>query len=870
MRNWVIATLLSLFGLVGVSRAEFIVIRVILKADAGGGDVNPGFPGPIGPGDDDRGGPIAPPGLGNMGGFPPNPGFGNKGGFPPTPGIGNMGGFPPTPGFGNKGGFPPTPGLGNMGGGIPTPGLPIGPSPRSDDSKSSGSEPELLQGFPPIGPGQGNRGGGPIAPPGVGNFGNRGGGPIAPPGLGNMGGGPIAPPGVGNVGGGPVPPPGMGYIGGNMGGPVLPPGMGYMGGPGAGNTGIPGTANMGGGSTQPKSSLRPDEYVTVVVEVNPDKRYTTQNIRVGGQQVDVRMILPTKYGMTHLYSSKQIQINVVKYPIPRMEAENIRKVRDPRTPEQYLALIEEYLGLGLVGQARNLFDIQAKALENKEAVVKMSPQTKAALEAYLKIKDYITQDVSKSTNAKDWKDKLKLEGYETSKHYALIHPAGTGDKESAKRRLDALEKNLETVYLWFALRGKALNPISEKLVAVQVESIDHYRKLVDEFNITHSTTDGFHARREGLLVFSPERLDRATQNFQQMAKEAFKLFTIEDLLKGKQPNWNDKNAPKYDEYARASTLALVDQLLTEEGEVAAATSEGTKQLLTENGLLPKGLLIPEWLINGLAAIFETPKSNFPTRSGTVKAPFWHGGGAPHWVYMKVWEETFNKMKIAPNKQNLLVIDTITDRFYRMGNAISDSATLDSKEIKDYLQELTSENYHLITRSLSWGLVYYLARERFEQFDIFLGELKQLPRDVDLTDQAILSAFCRSFGVKDFDLDAPSSYREMEVTARRWLDFMKSKKSYASLMKIDDLNLDPPTTGGGTTPGGGIPGGPSFPGGPGFPGGPMVPGFPGGGTTPSFPGGGPAPPMLPGGIPGGFPGGGAPAPPMFPGGGIRRD
>ncbi len=841
MRKWFVAVMVSLFGMVGISKADFIVIRVILRADEGGGVVpgggNMGVPG----------GGIVPPGMGLMGVPPIGPG---NGGFP---GMGAMGIPPIGPPMGFMGGPP----MGN--GGIRPPGFgAMGiPGPRSEAPKSSKSESELLQvrpggnaGFPGMGmggfPGMGAMGVPPGPPMGfMGGFPGMGamGVPPAPP-MGFMGNGGVRPP-MGLMGGPP-----MGFMGGPpmgfMGGPSLPP-YAQMGGPPMGYMGGPGMGNMGGGVGGGPEPLRSDEYVTVVVEVNPEKRFSIENnIRVGGQQVDTRITLPTKYGTSHLFSNAQIQLNVVKYAVPKIEAENIIKARTPKTADQYLAVIEEYLGLGLVTQAKNLFDIQSKALENKDAVSKMSPQTKAALEAYLKIKEYINQDVAKTTSAKAWQEKLALPGYETSKHYALIHPAETGDKESAKRRLAALEKNLDTVFLWFALRGKALNPLTEKLVAVQVGTVEDYRRLSDDLNVQNSTTDGFHARREGLVVFAPERMDKATRNFRQMAGEAFQRFGVEDLLKGKQPNWTDKGAPKYIEYARASTLALVDQMLTEEGEIASATCEGTKQLLTETGLLPKGLLVPEWLVSGLASIFETPKSNFPNLGGTVRAAFWHGGGSTHWVHMKLWEETFNKAKISPEKQCNMILNTVTDKLFRIGNSLNDSTTGDGKEIKELVKDLNNETYHLLARSLSWGLVYYLARERFEQFDTFLTELKQLPRDVELTDQAVLSAFCRAFGVKDFELGARETHLEMEVIARKWLDFMKSKKSYTSLMKVADPNLDKePSTGngGGMNPAGG---GPS-----------TTPGFPGGGV-PGFPGGGP---MIPG---GGFPGGG----PMIPGGGPR--
>ena len=54
----------------------------------------------------------------------------------------------------------------------------------------------------------------------------------------------------------------------------------------------------------------------------------------------------------------------------------------------------------------------------------------------------------------------------SDKHYALVHQDNIQD--SANRRLAYLEDTFKTVYIWFALRGKALPAPTEKLVGVIV------------------------------------------------------------------------------------------------------------------------------------------------------------------------------------------------------------------------------------------------------------------------------------------------------------------------------------------------------------------------------------------------------------------
>ena len=230
-----------------------------------------------------------------------------------------------------------------------------------------------------------------------------------------------------------------------------------------------------------------------------------------------------------------------------------------------------------------------------------------------------------------------------SKHYALVHQENV--QESANRRLDHLENNFKTVYVWFAIRGKALPAPSEKLVGVIVGEASEFRRYRDTLEASNLVSDGFHARRENLAVFSARRLDKASVNFEQLTKDVYRQFRTEDLFKVReaknlpQPDPNNAAAPKkFAEYARASTIALVDAALQQEAEIASASHEGTRQIFGDTGLLPRNVMAPEWVRFGIGALFETPKGPFPGKAATLKVAMYPGGGGPHWAYMRYFEE----------------------------------------------------------------------------------------------------------------------------------------------------------------------------------------------------------------------------------------
>jgi len=607
--------------------------------------------------------------------------------------------------------------------------------------------------------------------------------------------------------------------------------------------GFPGFPGGVGNNNAEAYTLNPDDYVTAVVPVThleaipinthwgrgPDGR--SENIGIQGH-----FHFHTKYGTTYIdatagdiifdYRGYNDKSGIDRYPDPKKQlTRNRADSKKYGSPEGQIQLAEWCLEVGLPDEAAGILD----RLQSHPAKDTFKASTAAAVEAYGKIKDLLAANVDKSDKAGQWKERLGYQAMSVSKHYAIVHQDNT--QKSAERRLDALENNFKTVYLWFAMRGRALPAPSEKLVAVIVGDSTEFRRYRDTFEATNLVADGFHARRENLAVFSARRLDRASVNFEQRVKDIYRDQRPEDLFKPSLPKLKDnpKAPDNYRKYSNASTLALVDNLLQEEAEIAAATHEGTKQIFAETGLLPRNVLAPEWTRFGIAALFEMPKGPFPGSTRELQVALYPGGGGPNWAYMRYFEELKDTKKLTPDNAPDMFIDTVTDDLFRSARKMEAAARAGKKDEEGDSKATQAERQYAKARTLSWAVVFFLAKRHFKEFEAYLTELSKLPRDAELDHYAVMVAFCRAYGIDETGLSGTIvDINRFAGVGLEWLNFMGEFQSPSRKLKLDAVVIDPNAGQGGGFPGGGVPGFPGLPGGgPGFPGGPGGPGFPGG-------------------------------------------
>lgn len=366
----------------------------------------------------------------------------------------------------------------------------------------------------------------------------------------------------------------------------------------------------------------------------------------------------------------------------------------------------------------------AKVLDAFDKVSKQMGQSIARDEAYLPPK--------------------ALEGLKVAKseHYSLYYDAPAGSTPEVDSRLKKLEQNYRAFFYWFALRGKVLNVPDRRLVAMLIDRPTDFRNYYSAYSTPPLTADGYFAPRENLAVFSSIPLDQtydlASRQFRELTQSGWDLRA---LLNAKTQYPKGKTV---DEAAYAQTMALFQKALHEESELATVTHAGTRQLLTATGLLPRTVVLPDWLQVGLPSFFETPKFSQETLTGA----FWVTCGAPHWVYHPLWRE-FEERKVldAPEEAMKAVI---TDAYFH-------EARFDPRA-------------QLRAKVMAWSLVYFLAHRRLDNLLTYCKELGGLPRDLELDEDVYVACFARAF-----DMAVPGGKGldqvKFNTLAQEWYKYM---------------------------------------------------------------------------------------------------
>jgi len=418
-----------------------------------------------------------------------------------------------------------------------------------------------------------------------------------------------------------------------------------------------------------------------------------------------------------------------------------------------------------------------------------------------------------------------------NKHYALVHNSDDPKRDGVERRLEALENMFKSFYLIFAIKGKALPAPTEKLVAILTDNVDTFNKQRNAFHVTDLVSDGYYARQENLAIFSPNRIDNASRNFEQIMRDVYRKNGT-DLLTGKFPDLGAKKAEaqyKGMEVARAQSMAMVEQALREESEIATATHEGTLQLLSETGVLPRTVNAPEWLRFGLASIFEMPKGPFPGKSPSlVKIAFHSGAGGPNPAYLGyLWEMMYVDKAISPTPHKEF-LDTISDAYFDRAHEMAKVAKQlkEARESKEMAQdpnapkapnknppgpargpgpnqeksdgptEADARAAMAQARTMSWAVTYYLFMQRFDEFDHFLAELSKLPRNAEIDRYSLFYAWGTSFDKKFAGLSPTSPMPkadEFSVLAKNdWLAYMQKLVNLRTALKLQlpDVPMNP--------------------------------------------------------------------------------
>jgi hypothetical protein len=360
------------------------------------------------------------------------------------------------------------------------------------------------------------------------------------------------------------------------------------------------------------------------------------------------------------------------------------------------------------------------------------------------------------------------------KHYALHHPpVGLNDRHTdalVKRRLAMLEGTFETFYYWFAVQKEnALQPPMPKyrLQVVLANTKEEFLTRHLQWGSEPIVGDGFAPRRDNFIVMSakPRVNDPLYQEFDsllttKLAEVNTKLganLTRDDLLSGK-VNENKLARIGAVPLAYAQVAVLLAKTLEDEAERLTATNEGVRQLLIAADVFPRHVQIPDWMVEGLSAFFETPPGLYPTI------------GSKSWTHLVSYKYLRNsKDRRVDNPANML-FNVVTDRYFHDARVLAANLR-QSPNNNDF--RLASRDAWELARCTSWAFVYYLAQTgKLDALFKYGKELDALPRDMDLSDLVVQGCFARAFEMTDNADPRRIDQAKLTSTANAWSTMMQ--------------------------------------------------------------------------------------------------
>jgi hypothetical protein len=458
-----------------------------------------------------------------------------------------------------------------------------------------------------------------------------------------------------------------------------------QGGPGGG---LPGEGGpLGGGAGGGNANANTNERSIAVLV--PYSRLSDQPIYKGKMaSADRNPRMPHithEFGVSVLYhDGTNVQVKADDHPPidANIKAEYKKWVVQPdRKPDTLVRLIDEALKADLVDLAYEYTESLERLVAERKGA---EPNIEAFVKAYAELKTKLNDPLKSDAVVEQWKSKMGGTAVvaEDAAHFSVIH---FGDQnlsaESLARKVKLLEKNYKAFYLWHALKLRRALPLPEsKLIVVVARRGGEMNDLRDRVDGLPLIGDSFFSQQHNILVLSPERMDDLGRSFFEAARSKYAQegFNRNELLKGNHPAVKEPLTPT--DVALASTYALVDKMLEVETDAAIISSEGTRQLFAASGLLPKHVLLPQWMEHGLASVLQHPKSVGVVELGVNKPGLalglFNGYGAPNSLLQREFKLFYPMKKNARDNENPLEVgkaeeilkNTLTDKYFEAARA----------------------------------------------------------------------------------------------------------------------------------------------------------------------------------------------------------
>jgi hypothetical protein len=311
---------------------------------------------------------------------------------------------------------------------------------------------------------------------------------------------------------------------------------------------------------------------------------------------------------------------------------------------------------------------------------------------------------------------------QTSKHFVLLYdtpekPAPNHKKPRADERLDLLEMVYESFLLRFYSQGVELEIPTERLKVVLFQQHQDYLEFATRLSPDLKMASGFWTKTKNVSVFYDQGSDEEfkvvkelSDQLQQKKKDAIKRVTEESR----------------DIVRMADTFALLVEISQENQDITVVSHEATHQMAGNTGLMPRQVLTPTWVAEGLATYFESPRD-----------AAWSGIGAVNAERLEWYRE------LEPRRQ-------YSNIEFIVGDQIFDLAASHGAKLHAYGQ--------------SWALTHFLLERHFVKFMTYYRRLGEMPPDLVLGPELLMQVFNDIFG---------SDHRKLDL---EWRTYMRSLKT----------------------------------------------------------------------------------------------
>ena len=329
-----------------------------------------------------------------------------------------------------------------------------------------------------------------------------------------------------------------------------------------------------------------------------------------------------------------------------------------------------------------------------------------------------------------------------TEHFVVAYNASD---ESPTALISRLEATHRSVYRFCRINKLPARPLSRRLQVLFFDTYDEYARIARAAGFSYQGSVGFYSQRTNVATFynilnSPQ-LSEINRLIEQAEGRIERLRRTRPI---------DRRALRVQVRERFRLVNVRDRTV-ERLNRSTVQHETAHQLLFNAGVHVRGARNPDWLVEGLACLFETP----PSASGA-------GAGAVNQLRLADFRACLGEADPGGQlKADDLQTALAAGKFVPLSRLVSDP-TLFTRRADPNLVHYYSQ---------AWSLVCYLQRAKREKFAEYLGLLGQRQVGQPVGPEQEIAEFQSIFGSLD------------ERFERRWAAYILTKLRF----KPSELN-----------------------------------------------------------------------------------